>query len=456
MRPIVRTRAAFTAVTCVATLLVLGAGLAAAALAVDPGSPLWTRVYGGSGNQSFRYAAGCSGGDVVAAGATRTDKTHLVVARYSASGARRWLKVVAASSVADDQPVGILTDRDGNAVVLSVRQLAAASQFLVCKLSPRGRVVWRRTLDGGVGGSNAPGGLALSAAGDVWVTGGVTPTGPVAGSLTVRLRARDGKELARRVLTGPRTLHFGRSIAVDGAGNAYITGYGDRGDGLNELITAKLRPGGSVAWLKEVPAAGNIRVNGVRVALAGSRLYVVASVGPNAPVDTILVLKYTTAGVEQWRDALNVPSNEIDSAEAVATDRYGNLFVAGASRETGPRPHAFVARWTPSKARWLLADPEGSACTSSYIGVVPDQSGGCWVAGTRGLAPLTDYRSNALYTARVSKSGSPRWEQLQLSVDNDINTRALAACAGGLAVVGTLDPRSGPADSDGRTTMIRR
>lgn len=299
MRPIVRTRAAFTAVTCVAALLVLGGGLAAAALAVDPGSPLWTRLYGGSGNQSFRYAAGCPGGDVVVAGSTRTDKTHLVVARYSASGARRWLKVVAASSTADDQPVEILADRDGNAVVLSVRQLAAASQFLVCKLSPRGRVIWRRTLDGGVGGSNAPGGLALSAAGDVWVTGGVTLTGPVAGSLTVKLRARDGKELARRVLTGPKTLRFGRSIVVDGAGNAYITGYGDRGDGFNELITAKLRAGGSVAWLKEVAAAGNIHVNGVRVALAGSRLYAVAAVGPNAPVDTILVLKYTTAGAEQ-------------------------------------------------------------------------------------------------------------------------------------------------------------
>ena len=456
MRPIVRTRAAFTAVTCAATLLVLGAGLAAAALAVDPGSPLWTRVYGGSGNQSFRYAAGCPGGDVVAAGATRTDKTHLVVARYTASGARRWVKVVAASSVADDQPVEILTDRDGNAVVLGVRQLAAASQFLVCKLSPRGRVVWRRTLDGGVGGSNAPGGLALSAAGDVWVTGGVTLTGPATGSLTVKLRARDGKELARRVLTGPKTLHFGMSITVDGAGNAYVTGYGDRGDGYHELIAAKLRPGGSVAWLKEVAAAGNVHADGASVALAGSRLYVVAQVGPNAPVDTILVLKYTTAGVEQWRDALDVPSNEMDSADAVATDRYGNLFVAGASRETGPRPHAFVARWTPSKARWLLADPDGSDFTSSYVGVVPDQSGGCWVAGARSLAPLTEYRSNALYTARVSKSGSPRWEQLQLSVDKDINTRALAACAGGLAVVGTLDPRDGPADSDARITMIRR
>ena len=457
MRPIVRTRAAFTAVTCAATLLVLGAGLAATALGVDPGSPLWTRLYGAAGDQGFRYVAGCPGGDAVAAGTTYTDgNNHLVVARYSASGARRWAKVVGASAAADDQPIEILSDRDGNTVVLSLRQLAAGSQFLVCKLNVRGRMVWKRTLDSGAGGSNAPGGLAASAAGDVWVTGGTTLAGPVPGSLTAKLRARDGKVLARRVLTGSNTLRIGRGIAVDGAGNAYITGSGDRGDGVNELVILKLRPAGTVAWQREVPGAGALRAAGVAVVLAGSRLYVAGEVGPNAPARTILVLKYTRAGTEQWRDALDVPANEMDSVDAAATDRYGNLFVAGTSRETGPRPHAYVARWTPTKARWLYADPDTAVFTSSYEGVVPDQSGGCWVAGNRGLAPLTDYRTEALYTARISKSGSPRWEQLQVSANGNVYTRGLAACAGGLAVVGLLDPGSGPADSDARITMIHR
>jgi hypothetical protein len=454
MRPSTRTRALFTVLACFAALIVLSLAWAATALAADPGNPLWTRLYGNAGNQRWEHVAACPNGDLLVAGRTDQGTQHLLVGRYSPGGAKRWVKVIDAAATGDDTPMELLSDGAGNAVVLAGRALSGGSQTLVCKLSAKGRVLWKKVLDGGAGGYNSPRDLALDAAGDAWVTGGWTTAGPVQGSCTMRLRARDGKVIAQRLLSGTHTLDLGLSLTVDGTGNVYVTGSGDRGDGTNETVTVKLRPNGTVVWTAEAPAAGAYRSAGNEIALAGSRLYVVSAVGPSGPSNTIFAFKYSTAGVLQWSDELNVPADVMDTVRAATTDRHGNLFVCGDSGPAGPMDWGFVARWTPTKARWLWAKPDTDTAMSSADGVVADQAGGCWLAGSYTIANHTAYSMGCVWSARISKSGGTRWEQLQAGVGVDLYGYDLARCSGGLAIPGLVVTGGATADN-ARLTVIR-
>jgi hypothetical protein len=457
MRSLSRTRALAATVTFTAVLLALAFGWAATALAVDPGSPLWTRTYGGAQNQDFMLAAGCPGGDVVVAGVAEKTGNKVVVGRYSSSGARRWLKVIDATGTSVDVPVGLAVDGNGNAVVACRRDVGAASSFLVCRYLANGRRSWKRTFDSGAGGANYPLALVLGTSGDAYVTGRTTLQGAVLGSLTARLRARDGKVVMRRALSGAHTLGLGKSLVVDAGGNVYAGGSGDRGDGRDEMVTVKIKPGGQVAWVHEVPGAGTDRTTAEDIALgAGGRLYVAGTSSPAGPNRTLLVVQYSTAGAERWRDTYDVPGGNLDTPSAVTTDRSGNLFVVGAAGMSGPSPmHAFAARWTPSKGRWVYVKPDADTNGTYFQGVVADQAGGCWAGGTYSFANGTPGGLGGLYAARVTRSGGLRWEQVQLQVGRSLSGKGLAACGGGLAIPGLAwNPSS--AESDAVITMVHR
>jgi hypothetical protein len=91
---------------------------------------------------------------------------------------------------------------------------------------------------------------------------------------------------------------------------------------------------------------------------------------------------------------------------------------------------------------------------SSAEGVVADQSGGCWVAGSYTIANHTAYSMGCVWSARISKSGGTRWEQLQAGVGLNLNGYDLARCSGGLAIPG-LVVTEGAAANDARLTVIK-
>ena len=383
---------------------------------------------------------GCPDGDVLVAGLVSTGVQHAVLARDAPSGARRWLKVIDSSNTTADYLDELTVDGAGNAVVTFTHTVdpGVSSTIVACRYSPTGRRLWRRTLDGGAGAMNSAAGLAVNSAGDVYIGGSVTVPGPAQGSLVARLRARDGAVVMRSMQSGVGKLEVCTAIAVDAKGYSYATGYGDRGDGKTQAVTVKVNPGGGVSWLRAFPGAGDYATTGSRIVLgAGGRLYVAARQRLAGPTSTLIVLRYSTGGALQWSDAWDVPGGNMDGVSAVATDRSGNLFLAGEAATSGPAPsHAFVARWTPSKARWTWVKPDTDDNATNLDGVVVDQAGGCWAAGSCTFAFHTGDDVSALYAVRISKSGAPRWERAEVRIDRRLYGLGLAGCSGGLAAVG--------------------
>ena len=429
-------------------LLLLAGGIAsvflfgtATAFAADPGYPIWTRSYTGRGSvQWFSHVAACPNGDiVVAGGSVVAGHSHLVVSRYSAGGKRLWVKVGGLAGTADDRPVALAVDGLGNVVVASEHRIdIATSQYLVVKYSSAGRRVWKRYIDGGAGSYNDPSDLVLDAAGNAYITGQATLAGPFVASLTAKLRAANGTVAWKRTFSGINVLTNGRSLAVDGRGYVYVVGSGDRGDGKYEVVTVKLKPSGAVNWTREAPGGATEDTRGQRVALGPlGRLYVVGQTSAGTPSYTHLIIKYTTAGTEKWRGTYDAPYGTLDTIDDLRTDRFGNAFITGTVGSLGLVPtHSFLVRWTPGGSRWIYETPSAALEATALRAVVPDQSGGCYVAGTLTVASFTPESIAMGYLARISKAGTVRWQRLLASADTDTYVQDLSLCRGGLCLAG--------------------
>src|SRR5688572_7994540 len=172
------------------------------------------------------------------------------------------------------------------------------------------------------------------------------------------------------------------SMAVDAAGNVYVTGQSDggvlRGD---DFATIKYNAIGTEQWTRRynkgpgrtsegaralaVDAAGNVYVTG------HTRLF----------RDDFVTIKYDADGNELWVKNYNGPGEGNDFATGIAVDAFGNVYVTGATQQSADPAAAFdyatIKYDVDGNELWVRNHPEGIPA-----GIVLDVSGNVYVTGT--------------------------------------------------------------------------
>jgi hypothetical protein len=274
-------------------------------------------------------------------------------------------------------PDGVALDRSGNPVVLCTTTLAAASNGIdVIKVSAAtGGDLWTSSLypDAGaqaVGAAYWASGLALDAAGDVFVAGAT----------------RDGNSLTDR-------------------NNAVVARFA-AADGSETHVRVMDYPNGSVY--------SGVAVKGSVVALAGWA----ATVAPGVQ-ESALVATYTTVlgspNLLPYR--MSAAADERDFATAVAIGRRGDVFIAGNVNQppmggSGWFDGCLTARFGPtlgSTAVWAKRYWPGSGLKGGGYGasLLLDGSDNVYVAGYAELAGGMD-NEDALIL-KYSASGAQKW-----------------------------------------------
>jgi hypothetical protein len=321
----------------------------------------------GSGNV---FVAGYTTGNLNGANAGQKD---IFLAKYDSSKARQWVRQL--GTTADEVAYGVGADSSGNVYVAGYTE-------------------------GGLGGeANSGGADAFLAKYD-----------PAGNLLWTRLLGTADKDWAL-------------GLAVDGSGNAYMTGYtygnmpGWTNQGEADIFVAKFDTAGTRQWVAQLGTAGMDEGNGVAVDGTGN-IYVTGFTegsldGTNVGGSDIFLAKYDTSGNQLWVKQLGSPGT--DWAWAVAVDGSGNPYITGYTKgnldgTNQGNSDIFLAKYNPSGTLVWLKQLGTSGMDDGY-GIAVDGDGNAYVTGgTQGvLGENVNRGSYDIFWAKYDASGNQQW-----------------------------------------------
>src|SRR5579883_2486487 len=431
----------------VTTLRTLAAfSLLACLLTAASGSVLsWSTYFGGSGMDSITAVAVDRAGNVYVAGWTdssnlstagpagsgRGGGTDVFVAKWGpGGGAPVYCRYLGGSG--DDRAYVIGSTSSPDFPVKGALQfrLSGGRDAFVAKLDPSGNLVYSTYLGGNA--SDSGNAIAVDASGRAYVAGETTSSNfPVLSAFQASYRGQSdvflsvlsqaGNLLIYSTYLGGMGDDHGRAIAVDSAGNAYVTGdttstdfptakpFQGSSGGNQDAFVSKISPDGrTLVYSTYLGGSGGVvgsveSGSGIVVDAAGNA-YVTGTTGSsNFPVVNALQPS-SSGGMDGFLTKLNpagsglvystyLGGSSIDFNTAVAVDSQGNAYVTGYTVSTDfPAVNALQPRQAGSYDAFLakIAADGRSILESTFLGgsqsdsanaLALDQSGIPYVAG---------------------------------------------------------------------------
>lgn len=326
------------------------------------------------------------------------------VRRYHRDGSFAWERRSPPFSQEDYAGGQVGTDAVGNAYTAYSSlsgfggEASGAPANFLSKLSPSGRLLWRRDLDKEVA---APAGrvgtftdaLATDPAGNTYVSvASVSRRAYLGGSLR---KYGPGGTLLWELVIGETTAERVVSLALASDGSLYAASF--VGGAANFLT--KYSAEGAVVWRVDVGWDEDFNNLG-NVAAGGDAVYV------GSVTDT--VLKYTPAGERQWRRDLSFSLSPDFSA-----DDAGNLYVSSA-RQVGEafNDDLLVLKLTPAGEVSWTYQPRLPRTRELALGVVARGRGEIYAVGfTDGPVNGKNYGNYDAFLLRLNGQGRKVWSR---------------------------------------------
>ncbi len=254
---------------------------------------------------------------------------------------------------------------------------------------------------------------------------------------------------------GSVDLDSGYSIAVDSAGNSYVTGffrytasfgttsYSSTG-GSSDIFVAKLSPTGDWLWVKKAGGSGEDYGYGVAVDMYGNcyitgQFSLTASFGTNSVTSAggldVFAAKLDTNGNWLWARSGGGTGNDIAYAIAALADAsQESCYVAGVFNGTANfgthsvtsagSTDAFIAKVDIS-TNWSWANRGGGTGEDCATGISGDSAGHCFVSGYfNGTAAfggvfVTSSGSKDLFVGLADNAGNWAWVRHATDSGND-------------------------------------
>ena len=376
----------------------------------------------------------------------------------------QWQWAVKAGGIDGDEGQSIAIDGNGNQYIIGCFDEIATfgnhtlttgggKDIFVAKLDSSGNWLWAIQ----AGGTDRDYGIdiTLDGQGNAWVTGHFEGTASF-GSHTLTANGEYDVFAAKldssgnwlwAVQAGGPDFDYGTGIALDGAGNAYLSGYfygtatfgsqslvASGGESDADIFVAKLDPDGN--WLWAVTAGGTEDDAGFRIAVDGSGNACLVGMFKNTATFgsqtltasgdfDVFVAKLDPSG--NWLWAAGAGGIHPDSGYGIALENSGVVYVTGLFMGTATfgshtltasaddtNTDIFVARLDPS-GNWLWAARAGGTDHDAGFNIVTDGSGNAWVTGvfsrtaTFGSHSLTAGGYYDVFVAKLNPSGNWLW-----------------------------------------------
>lgn len=436
--------AAGSAVIAGLALLWLATATAHAAFAAS-GDLAWQRIYNDPANGSdwFQAAAPAPNGGIYVAGAVFTAHGDILVARYDATGRRRWLHTRNGSADVNDAAFATVADRRGNLIVAGFVNAGVKAAAAVIKYGPGGQLKWARTFDDPASTGEAASIAAIDRAGNVYVAGYANngTSGYDSDIILIKYSPTGVRRWVRRY-TGPgNNTDMPNDIACDAAGNVYVTGSSYFGPAAAYVVTLKYDPAGHRRWVRLAGTGAGIDAGTAIAVTAAGAVYVAGqTTGTASGVDAV-VLKYSTRGVLRWSRTRSSSGASFDNYTDIVLTSDRDVVATG-TYYGGPANggDTLLARLSPDgSTRWVRTYNGPDSLDDEGLFVARGPSGAFFVAGQS----LGTASSGDTLTLKYSRDGRLRWARRYTSDGLNFDFTHALAVNGGVYVAGDVSPSSG-------------
>ena len=386
-----------------------GSGHDYATVKYDPaGEELWTARYSGPSHLADQAHAMHvdSGGNVYVTGSSEGSDldTDYATVKYDPDGNEMWVVRYDGPSHLDDQAYGMAGDGGGNVYVTGSSQGSETGlDYVTIKYDPDGNELWQARHDGASSDDDEACCVAVDAAGNVYVTGYSRNLGVGGYDYATVKYDPDGNEMWVSHYDGPASgVDKPRALALDPEGGVIVTG-----NSSEDYATVKYDSDGNELWARRYNGPGNSEdeATSIGVDLAGNVYVTGKSTGVSTWLD-YATLKYDPEGNELWVRRYNFIGDSWDVATSLGLDDHSNVYVTGASFGgiTG-NDYATIKYDTDGNTVWVVRynDPNDRDDEATCLAL--DGSGSVFVTGRAKFS----YFGFDYLTVKYTQVEAPEW-----------------------------------------------
>jgi M6 family metalloprotease-like protein/uncharacterized delta-60 repeat protein len=336
---------------------------------------------------------------------------------------------------------------------ISPSQAIMTADFEVTSSDTGGTQLWAQRYNGPNNGYDQATDLAMDNAGNVYVTGASQGVGTSTDYATLKYNSAGVLHWEQRYNGPASSYDHPSSIAVDGTGNVYVTGRSDVGGIVYDYLTIKYNSTGVLQWEQRynglssgIDEAKSIAVDGV------GNVYVTGMSWNSVTQFDYATIKYDTAGVQQWVQRYDGPISSSDHATSIAADSAGNVYVTGYSPDNNTgTDYATIKYNTAGVQQWVQRYNHFGNSTDVPSSLVVDGIGNIYVTGrSMGTGTGFDYA-----TIKYNAAGVQQWVQRYtgLGSNQDYAESMVVDGDGNVYVTGSSDSDSALTSNDDYATI---
>ncbi len=357
------------------------------------GNQLWVAIYNDFNNPDAQLSAMTidGSGNVYVTGASGVNNVYYdcTTIKYNSAGQEQWVARYNAQPRGYAAGAAIAVDSSGNVYVAASASNQPNTLFCATiKYNASGEEQWVAEYHGGAN-ADYPAAIAIDKVGNAYVTG-TSQTCPGSDYLTLKYNSAGQEQWVARYYGPEEHLDSAKAIAVDGAGNVYVTG-----ESFGSYATIKYNATGQQQWAARYDQGGYSAAAGIALDGSGNVYVTGRTTDPNHYSDYGTV-KYNSAGQQQWVALYNgPPGNGPDAATAIALDGSGNAYVTGYSSRTNftynDYGYATIKYNSAGQEQWVARYDEPQNASNEAAAIAVDNLANVYVTGKGRAGSNSDY-----------------------------------------------------------------
>jgi uncharacterized delta-60 repeat protein len=327
--------------------------------------------------------------------------------KYDASGVEQWVVRYDGPINDEDAALAIALDNVGNVYVTGASCGPGTSyDITTLKYNASGVEQWVARYDGPGHWTDWASAIAVDNEGNIYVTGGSWGSGTYDDYTTIMYNTSGVEQWVARYDGLAKDTDCAYAIALDNAGNIYVTGHSYGGGTFRDYATVKYDALGVEQWVVRYNGIGNENdcANAIALDSVGD-VYVTGKSWGSGTYEDYATVKYNASGVEQWVARYDGSGNGYDRANAIAVDNADNICVTGQSWGSGSSSDYATVKYDASGVEQWVARYNGPSNGADGANAITlDNTGNIYVTGGSGLGGQGDFA-----TVKYDSWGAEQW-----------------------------------------------